>query len=284
MLKTRDRHSEDVEVTPEMAEYFLTLNKINRPIRTGHIENLARQMDLGMWHWTDDAIRFDWDGNLIDGQHRCKAIIMHGQPVLCRVSYGIDPEAQKVMDSGAKRSASDALALDNYSNTKNLASCARIMIMEGMGKSAFSGNLEISNPEIVDLVEHKHPDLHRFIISPGRLPRGFAVSTISYINYIGNVALGEHDKTDRFIEILCHGSDKNHPARGFRERVLDALMSNKKLKRSIFWFSLKKAYVMTLQDKNPKYFRTWTEEIEIPGVTREWLLNGPKRGKYVRAN
>jgi len=284
MLKKMEDHSEVIYLTPEMAAYFLTFNDSNRRYRDEWAEELARRIRDGEWKDTKEGIHFDYNGRMINGQHRCNAIIKYGKPVKITVHYGCDPEVQEALDTGRPRTGSDVLDMKGFSNTTNLAATARIIFGEARGYPGGYGMRKMSNQEMLELVTKTHPDLHRYVLSPGRLPKGFAVSKISFINYVGHVALNKGDDTDAFINVLCHGADYHCPARVFRERALDAVLSNRRMKPHIFWFNLKKAYQQMLDGRNPKYQRVWTEDVEIPGLAKEWLLNGPKRGKYVRAN
>jgi hypothetical protein len=149
-----------VLITPETAERWLTRNTTNRKIRPHHVGNLASDMEAGMWQITGESIKFDNAGNLIDGQHRLSAIVRSGQAVTMLVVSGLLPESQKVMDSGAKRSASDALKLANRSNTTVLASAARLAIAHESGMFKYPGaNVPtVTHSQIITFVD-LNPDL-----------------------------------------------------------------------------------------------------------------------------
>src|ERR1044072_4271424 len=71
----------EISITPLEAVYIVkSRNPHNRPIREAHLEKLARDMRTpGAWLFNGDTLRFDRDGNLLDGQHRMLAMGMLGE-------------------------------------------------------------------------------------------------------------------------------------------------------------------------------------------------------------
>ena len=117
-----------VEVTPGMAATWLAMaNRANRRKKMQHISRMARDIATGRWLQTADLIRFDWNGKLIDGQHRLEAIIRTGKNLTLLVVTELDPEVQKVLDANAIRSARDTLTFAGVEKSQNeIAAAARI--------------------------------------------------------------------------------------------------------------------------------------------------------------
>jgi hypothetical protein len=132
---------ETVSVTPELATVWLGRNARNRNVKQGKVK-YAVDMRNGHWRMTGEPIKFDWAGNLLDGQHRLHALILAGVEVDMVVIFGLDPESQDVMDTGAKRSAADALSLHGYKNVTHLASAA------GLGLNWLKGGLVSSTQHV----------------------------------------------------------------------------------------------------------------------------------------
>lgn len=65
-----DMTMEIVKITPDMAEKWLGRNPRNRHVRQRDVVRYAQSMLAGEWLVTGEAIKFSFDGNLIDGQHR----------------------------------------------------------------------------------------------------------------------------------------------------------------------------------------------------------------------
>jgi len=102
-----------VNVTPEVAESLLEKNEGNRALRYSKVKQYATDMRNGDFPYTGDPVRFDWNGRLIDGQHRLSAVVFSGQTIKFRILTGLDPAIQSVLDQGAKRTLGDALAFND---------------------------------------------------------------------------------------------------------------------------------------------------------------------------
>lgn len=98
-------------VTPQIASRWLHSNCINRSLSKTHVRAIAKDMSDGLWTTTHEGVAFDWNGNLIDGQHRLEAIIESGMTIKLLVARNIDPEAMQVIDTGRTRSLTDRLSL-----------------------------------------------------------------------------------------------------------------------------------------------------------------------------
>lgn len=130
-----------VDVTPKLAESWLGKNKRNRNLRPRVVDAYVRDMLAGHWQLTGEAVKFDTDGNLIDGQHRLSAVVDAGITVPMFVVEGVESRAQDVLDTGSRRTTADSLKLDGYRNTTVLAATARLAMKHrdgGMSKGTKS--------------------------------------------------------------------------------------------------------------------------------------------------
>lgn len=99
------------KVTPNMANEILVMrNSENyRNLKPNAKRLYVKEMKEGRWMFNGDTIRFDWNGNLIDGQHRLEAIKETGLPQDCIIVEGLNPECAQTIDIGHKRSVEDYL-------------------------------------------------------------------------------------------------------------------------------------------------------------------------------
>lgn len=111
-----------VYVTPDMAARWLDRNHSNRNLRERQVQKYGRDMAAGNWQFAGDPIRFDEQGNLIDGQHRLSAIVQTSATIPLLVVRGLSRVTQEVMDSGAQRSTADALTMRGARDGKTFAS------------------------------------------------------------------------------------------------------------------------------------------------------------------
>jgi hypothetical protein len=144
---------EITDLTPEVAAKWLGRNLGNRNLRRHKVLQYARDMREGNWQTSGQAIQFDWDGRLIDGQHRCEAVIESGVTVKVIVVRGLDPRAREVIDTGAKRSPGDALRFAGFTNDPTLlAAVARLADARENGylRTAMASNMPtLSNADVI---------------------------------------------------------------------------------------------------------------------------------------
>ena len=156
-------YAELTEITPHLAERWLGKNTRNRNLRMRKVNTYASDIASGDWLITGDGPKFDHTGRLINGQHFLMAVIESGVPVVTFVFWGLHPDAQLVMDTGAKRSAADALKFSGLdsANVNVMSACARIGVLWDEGAYRYSGQSsfarEVTNTEIIDWVR-ANPD------------------------------------------------------------------------------------------------------------------------------
>ena len=118
--------TEIIDVSPDLAKYYLSKNSANRAVNKRHVVGLATQMKNGLWLLTHQAICFDVAGNLIDGQHRLHAIVKANLVVKMMVVTGADNQTFTVLDTGRNRTSGDVLSIENVKNYNQVAACIRL--------------------------------------------------------------------------------------------------------------------------------------------------------------
>lgn len=98
------------DITPAMAEALLARNTLeNRNVRDKLVLTYSADMAAGAWKVSHQAIAVSTDGEVIDGQHRLRAIVHSGATVRMPIIYGCDSDTFSVIDAGAPRSLADRL-------------------------------------------------------------------------------------------------------------------------------------------------------------------------------
>ena len=112
------------EITPELAKDILeNHNNLNRNRNKEHVKSLLNNMKQGTWRFNGDTIRFDKDGQLIDGQHRLAALVEFGKPLTMIVVKGFDKETMKTIDQEIKpRNLADLFKMNGVKDAVNAAS------------------------------------------------------------------------------------------------------------------------------------------------------------------
>lgn len=156
-------------ITPDQAaDLIATRNTHNRRTKRLNITKYARDMAAG--HWDPDAsdIKFDRDGNLLDGQNRLLACIEADVPFPTLVRTGLNPAAQAHMDTGTTRTVADVYRLHGITaDPNNVAAAASL-------RARYDDMLESGNPvrvvprkaltraEALDFID-EHPKLGEMV-------------------------------------------------------------------------------------------------------------------------
>ena len=137
-----------VEVTPAIAEQWLSMFSVNRKSTGPTVDSYARQMERGEWLLTHQGIAFDDQGVMIDGEHRLRAIIKSGTTQPLFVFNGLDNNVKTVIDTGRARSTADVLRLITQNNDFNSRVVATLRIFSQaqgwVAKSARAANTELA--------------------------------------------------------------------------------------------------------------------------------------------
>lgn len=112
-------------ITPDIARAYLSKNIVNRNINEKRVTAYAYDMAHGAWETNGEAIKFDKNGNLRDGQHRLSAIVRSNVPVDIVVIRGIDNE-NSIYDRGRPRDITDSMIFSGMN--KELASKINVAI------------------------------------------------------------------------------------------------------------------------------------------------------------
>lgn len=117
MLETTRQNfwAEEHIISPEEAQSLLDSNNNNRDLSPRLITRMARDLTNGAWAFNGESLKFDRNGQLVDGQHRLNAIIVSQKPMRTVVCGGLDPEIFSSLDSGKKRNLADLLKLAGVS-------------------------------------------------------------------------------------------------------------------------------------------------------------------------
>jgi hypothetical protein len=96
-------------VTPAMAQRWLEGNVDNRNLREPRVLGHSQVLQRGEWELTGDALVFDEDDTLLNGQHRLSAVVVTGISARFLILRGVPSKAQEVMDTGLSRTLADQL-------------------------------------------------------------------------------------------------------------------------------------------------------------------------------
>jgi hypothetical protein len=112
--------SQWMDVTPELAARWLENNFRNRSIDDDVVAAYARDMVNGVWVPTHQGVAFNDCDELIDGQHRLRAVVLSGKTIRMMVTFGLpsaiagkEMTTMDAIDRGRTRSVADQLKIQH---------------------------------------------------------------------------------------------------------------------------------------------------------------------------
>ncbi len=226
--------TELINVTPDMAMRFLEKNKLNRSLTDRHINFLASQMRENKWLDTGDTLKFDEQGNLLDGQHRLNAIVKSGKTLPMLVVKNVNKKAFEVMDTGKVRTGKDVLSAMKYGHSSLLSSSVKSILLyfggqyshNKIGKSSFS-----TNPKVVEFVK-KNEEIHEIVAHIHKIHSKFKLITASHLVFLYWIfAAKNQNDVDTFFDQLTTGVDlkADSPIKALRDRLIKEITSKRKM-------------------------------------------------------
>lgn len=193
------------EISPAVASKMLEGNTQNRNLRERVVDQYARDMMSGRWADQGDALRFNCDGTLLDGQHRLHAIVASNTTQKMVVVRGVDKSAILTMDTGARRSMADVLRLHGYDRVSTLAAAARFMMLYEQGGDV-RDRVMYTHSEMMEWIEN-NPDLpgHVRKMHGAMNDNGIVRKAITPLIAIRHYAADKGD-VDAFVEALRTGT------------------------------------------------------------------------------
>jgi hypothetical protein len=244
MLKTLPRDdikTEITTITPEIAEAYLSKNTGNRKLSYSTVNSYARDMAAGKWLLNGDAIRFDVNGDLIDGQHRLAACIKAESNFQSLVIYNLAHAAQDTIDGNRPRRASDILTINGFISGNLRAAALRLI---GGIKLGLDNPLAFrATTQEILAANKRHPELAKsFWVQKPTIPvRG---SMLVVTHYIGSHILDNPASATDFAEVFITGKPayKDDPALITRERFMQAKLKGHEMTRTMQWNMLVAAW------------------------------------------
>ena len=193
-------------ITPNDAAAMLQKNPNYRRINDKRVLSYALKMEQGFWQENGEPIQFDKSGNLLNGQHRLKAIIKSGKAQKMLVVRDVEAN---VFDVGKTRTWSD------YTRATNDGKPIEAGIGGAIGIVINAGNFHISNPEARYSYFQKHKyDLDKaFILSR----RGSQHPVIKKAGFIAAIycAIRLEVMDDQKLEAFCQIVNSGFPSEAY---------------------------------------------------------------------
>jgi hypothetical protein len=219
--------SETLLITPEMAEKWLEGQALNRSLRRGVVNRYARDMAANKWHQSGEAIKFNGNGKLIDGQHRLAGCVKAKTPFKSLVVTNLDSEGAHVLDTGARRTAADHMTLAGIPSSALAAGVCSWACKYGADQLE-NRQYQVSIGEILGLYEKYADRIDASVAMGYRLK---AIASSSHIGFL-RFMIGDTIQANEFFDDIYTGANlaADNPALKFRNLSM-ANKSSKTIKK-----------------------------------------------------
>lgn len=218
-------------ITPELAQQWLERNVRNRPMSENTVIAYGLDMLEGRWQYDGAPIRFDTDGNLIDGQHRLKACIDSGVSFENDVIFGLPPEAILTIDIHRPRTSGHIAAIKGFHNASCACAIAGLIVLHrrhGIERM----NDPRCQPTKTQVVEAARtlPTLEEAVVQARLLGKKIAAPRVVGFCYY-QFAAQDRAAAQRFFAELANGLglSPDNPVYHLRERLLTDRQAKSKL-------------------------------------------------------
>lgn len=265
-------------ITPATAALFLETNECNRPVSDFLVEAYERDIRANKWEFNGDSLRFDREGRMVEGQHRCLAIVRAGKPIKTLICFNA---SWVNVNAGVAESASSKLRGQKYRSI--VAAVARLLEMRTLGKDIFDKDFRLTPTEVLRYSRDAGDDLVDAAASVA--PMGtHGMSRNAIYGWIYLVA-AEHlgfEAVRRFFHQLASGEEAHPLIARLRTRLIaDA----SRMSRSTPLNLREKAYLVT-RTIEAVATREKLERLQVPRdleITTDVLVDMLKRaGKKAR--
>lgn len=220
-------------ITPKKAREYLTRNVSNRPLGIKWVQQLADIMLAGEWRLNGEAVKFNGNGDLIDGQHRLSACVKAEKPFESYVVVGLDHDAFDTLDRGKIRTNGDILARRGEKYCKHLAGTLHHVWRFESGNYSEAKSVRFRTSQMDDILT-RHPGLRdcvqeAFSTTNKLIPISLAAA-LMYLTRQSDKAIA-----DKFWSGLLGGEGlkRNMPEYWLRQRLIENLSSTATLPRDV---------------------------------------------------
>jgi hypothetical protein len=244
-------------ITPETAEHYLTklppesATIQQRSLSTKLVDRYALDMASEDWPFAGDPIRFNIDGELIDGQHRLRAVEQSRSSEMMIVIRGLERETFAVFDTGRARSFPDVLKSMGVPNVAIVSNLTRRVLHWRRGNYGVPNVPRVLNPGFLGvpastgMLRATFEELKSPIINAARRGNGYKSMTQPKTATPGVLAFAyllfssyDLERCELFFHELQYGPSKvgpEYPIAVLRDRMRDRLPPGKSASPDWVW-------------------------------------------------
>jgi hypothetical protein len=238
---------------PVKAQRWLDSSLGNRNISRAAVDDYARQMENGTFPINGATFVFSKESNMLDGHHRCLAVIQANVKIQVLVVKGVEIGVFPTIDSGKSRSYGNLLTIDHIPNAFNVAATAnQLWMLEKAGtpdQSSFPKSKRCTKQELLSFVLENNDKLQESVKIAGRIKRLGPQSVFSACYYL--FSQKDRESADKFFDKLALGESlgKDDPVYRLREALRNYAMSPHRVSNALIMAIVIKAWNATRESR-----------------------------------
>jgi hypothetical protein len=229
--------TEQILITPSMANKMLEMNTINRHLREHYVRALAMEMLEGRWiENTGIPILLNGDGTIIDGQHRLNAVVLANKAMRFTVTSGIQKDVIEVVDTQLPRKMADLFSMSGIKNYALVSSIISFNFYNAsnVGKGA-NVKESLNNKRSLEIY-HSDPSFWDNMAELGsKYSKMFRPLSGTWFGGLISLALQESKypaKVNDFFNQLADGKNCHESVFILRKKLINNQVDNRKLSKS----------------------------------------------------
>ncbi len=211
---------EVVDLTVKLATELLANNDGNRKLSARRVSTLAATIARAGWEFNGETIIVDNEGHLLNGQHRCAAVIEAKTPIKVLMVRGVPRKVFATIDNVKSRSAADVLTAGGTSVGGNTtAATLRLVWQYTLGVlCSTSAQHQPSNSDIM-AASKDFPGAIESVVW-ARRHKFLGNATVAFMHWV--TTRGNRSEAEKFWDHVEFGENlpRNDPALRLRERLL----------------------------------------------------------------
>lgn len=218
-------------LTPEIAQALLDNNPNNRPISEKKSEEYARDIASGRWMHNGESVIVANTGELNDGQHRCRAVIIAGKPIVTQMTFGVERDTRTTVDIGVKRTSAQHLGMNGHAHYVQLSrAIATVLTFKKVGRLTAAPENRPTSSEIIEWAS-SHPEMQDSVSAGLSIYRHLRASAGLFAGLHYLFAEKSRVDADAFFEALGSGEmmGKGDPIYELRQSLVRHRASKAKL-------------------------------------------------------
>ncbi len=259
-------------VTPAQAATYLANQRANRRVRATRVLRYATAIKDGKWALNGQGLIFNREGQLMDGQHRCHAIVQAGVAMRTMVTRGIDDAVWATIDQVSAREPADALAARGVAHSRSLAAAIKLLYRDEVGAALNNTSINAENEDVVEMATEDHPDIcvSARWASSANANRFCTKTILTYAHY--RAGLIDVSRRDWFFDRLSSGEGlgKGSAVHVLRERLISDRTQKARLPSEEVLALLIKAWGHYVTQRTVKCLR-WRAQGDQAETWPQWL-------------